>query len=96
MRVKLFAITVIALLLSVAMACQSTAPEKNVPESAATQSTCDRACLEGYVDKYMDAMLAHDPNKTLFAENCKFTENGVQLPLGNEGLWASMVGEGNI
>ena len=42
----------------------------------------------------MDAMLAHEPSKTLFAENCRFTENGVQLPLGNEGLWASMVGKG--
>jgi len=99
MRVKLFAVTAIALLLSVAVACQSTAPEKtapetSAPESVALQSTCDRACLEGYVDKYMDAMLAHDASKTLFAENCKFTENGVQLPLGNEGLWASMVGKG--
>jgi len=97
--VKSFAVAVIALLLFVAVACQSTAPEKaapqsSAPESAAPQSSCDRACLEGYVDKYMDAMLAHDPSKTLFAENCRFTENGVQLPFGNEGLWASMVGKG--
>ncbi len=99
MRMKSFAVAVIGLLLFVAVACQSTAPEKDVPkstasESAAPQSTCDRACLEGYVDKYMDAMLAHDPSKTLFADNCRFTENGVQLPFGNEGLWASMVGKG--
>jgi hypothetical protein len=99
MGMKLFAIAVIALMLFVAVACQSTAPEKtapksSAPESAAPQSTCDRACLEGYVDKYMDAMLAHDPSKTLFDDNCRFTENGVQLPFGNEGLWASMVGKG--
>ena len=99
MRMKLFAVAVIAFLLLVAVACQSTAPEKTAPksnaaESALPQSTCDRACLEGYVDKYMDAMLAHDPSKTLFDQNCRFTENGVQLPFGNEGLWASMAGKG--
>jgi hypothetical protein len=55
---------------------------------------CDRACLEGYVDKYMDAMLAHDPNPELFAKNIKFTENGVRLPFGNEGLWYDMAGKG--
>jgi hypothetical protein len=95
MRMKLFAIAVIALLLFITVACQRTPTEKTTPKSAATpESTCDRACLEGYVDKYMDAMLAPDPSKTLFADNCRFTENGVQLPFGNEGLWASMVGKG--
>jgi len=55
---------------------------------------CDRACLESYVDRYMDAMLAHDPSPKLFARECKFTENGVRLPLGNEGLWYRMSGKG--
>jgi len=55
---------------------------------------CDRACLESYVDKYIDAMLAHDPSPTLFAKNIKFTENGVRLPFGNEGLWYDMAGKG--
>jgi hypothetical protein len=55
---------------------------------------CDRACLEGYVDKYLDAMLAHDPSPKLFAKNVKFTENGVRLPFGNEGLWYDMAGKG--
>lgn len=99
MRKKLFVFAAIALLVFIAAACQPSSSEKTAPassdsQSAAPQSTCDRACLEGYVDKYMDAMLAHDPGKTLFADNCRFTENGVQLPLGSEGLWASMVGKG--
>lgn len=55
---------------------------------------CDRACLESYVDRYMDAMLADDPNTNLFAREVKFTENGVRLPLGGEGLWANMTGKG--
>jgi len=61
---------------------------------AAGKSSCDRACLEKYVDQYMDAMLTHKPSPTLFAKNCIFTENGVRLPLGGEGLWYSMSGKG--
>jgi hypothetical protein len=55
---------------------------------------CDRACLENYIDRYMEAMLNNDPSLDLFARDCKFTENGVRLPLGNEGLWVGMSGIG--
>jgi hypothetical protein len=55
---------------------------------------CNRACLEGFVDRYMDAMLAHKVSDDLFARDVKFTENGVQLPLGHEGLWFRMSGKG--
>ena len=61
---------------------------------AAPKVACDRACLEKYVDQYLDAMLAHKVNPTLFAKNCRFTENGVRLPLGGEGLWYDMSGKG--
>jgi hypothetical protein len=77
----------------IAAACQKPASESASPKTAA-QSACDRACLEGYVDKYMSAMLKHEPGKDLFADSVRFTENGVQLQFGNEGLWASMVGKG--
>jgi hypothetical protein len=50
--------------------------------------------LNGFVDKYMDAMLAHTVSPELFAATVRFTENGVELPLGDEGLWSSMVGKG--
>jgi hypothetical protein len=56
---------------------------------------CDRTCLEGYVDKYLDAMLANQVDPKLFARDVKFTENGVRLPLGNEGLWFGMSGKGH-
>lgn len=64
-------------------------------QAQGNSSSCDRACLENYVDKYMDAMLENDPHLELFSRDCKFTENGVRLPLGNEGLWLSMSGKGN-
>jgi hypothetical protein len=82
MWMKSLAIAAISLLLPATLVAQQ-AP---VP--------CDRACLEGYVDKYMDAMLKHEASNTLFFQYIKFTENGVQLPFGNEGLWSSMVGKG--
>jgi hypothetical protein len=56
--------------------------------------TCDRACLEGLVDQYLDAMLAHDPHKAPFAADVKFTENGQKLELG-DGLWRTFAGKGS-
>ena len=55
---------------------------------------CDKACLQGYIDRYLDAMLAHKVSDDLFAREVRFTENGVRLPLGNEGLWFRMSGRG--
>jgi hypothetical protein len=53
---------------------------------------CDRACLQGYMDRYLVAMLNQDVSDDLFARNVRFTENGIELPLGNEGLWYGMSG----
>jgi hypothetical protein len=60
----------------------------------ALKVACDRACLEKYIDRYLDAMLAHKVSPELFAKSCRFTENGVELPMGGEGLWYSMSGKG--
>lgn len=59
-----------------------------------TEATCDRACLEKWVDRYLVAMANQDKNPEMFAPDLKFTEDGVQLPFGNEGLWYSMSGVG--
>jgi hypothetical protein len=60
----------------------------------AAAPACDRSCLEKYVDRYLDAMQAHKAGDDLFAREVKFTENGVRLPLGNEGLWFRMSARG--
>ena len=75
------------LCLTLAASASSAQPPRVTPP-------CDRACLEGFVDRYLDAMLADEVSPKLFARNVKFTENGVQLPLGNEGLWFGMSGKG--
>jgi len=63
--------------------------------NVAGQAKCDRACLEPFVDKYLDAMVAHDPAKAPFAKGVRFTENGQQLELG-DGLWNTMTGKGTF
>jgi len=61
----------------------------------AAAPACNRTCLEGFIDKYLDAMQAHKATDELFAREVRFTENGVRLPLGKEGLWFDMSGRGN-
>ena len=56
---------------------------------------CDRACLQRWVDNYLVAMRDQKVDPALFAPDLKFTENGVRLPFGKEGLWYAMSGIGN-
>lgn len=55
---------------------------------------CDRACLQKWVDDYLVAMRDQNRDPALFAPEVRFTENGVRLPLGREGLWWGMSGLG--
>ena len=66
-----------------------------VQGTAHAAPACDRACLEGFVDKYLDAVLAHDPARVPIAKGAKFTENGQRLELG-DGLWRTMTGKGTF
>jgi hypothetical protein len=54
---------------------------------------CDRACLEGFVEKYLDAAIAHDPSLLPLAPNYKFTENGQRLVLP-DAHWKVMIAKG--
>jgi len=71
----------------------ATAQSASAPPDPAA-NPCQRACLEGWVDKYLAAMKAHHPDPQLFAPDLKFTENGIRLPFGHEGLWYDMVDVG--
>jgi hypothetical protein len=55
---------------------------------------CDRACLEGFVDRYLDALIKHDPKLLPLARGVKFTENGVRLDVG-EAQWKTVIGKGS-
>jgi hypothetical protein len=52
----------------------------------AAQPACDRPCLEGLVDTYLDALAAHDVQRVRLAADVRITENGVAVVPG-EGLW---------
>src|ERR1700722_7921578 len=62
--------------------------------SAAASNDCDRSCLNGFVDQYMAAVAAHDPSKLPHTANVRYSENNVEMPLG-EGLWQSSDGWGS-
>jgi hypothetical protein len=57
------------------------------------QGRCDRACLIGISDTYIDALVAHDPAKAPLAGSVKYTENGQRLRPG-DGFWNSVAGKG--
>ena len=55
---------------------------------------CNRACLEGVIDQYLKAVVAHDPKMLPLSEDVRFTENGQLLPVG-DGFWKTAQGIGN-
>jgi hypothetical protein len=61
--------------------------------SAAAPAACDRACLEGMVDRYLDAVMADKPSMVPLSPNVRFTEDGQRLLIG-DGLWNTMKGKG--
>ena len=62
-------------------------------QEAVTPKTCDRECLNGFVDRYLDAVVAHDPSTLPVTKLVKFTENGQRLELGN-GFWRTATARG--
>ncbi len=54
---------------------------------------CDRACLEGIVQQYLDALVAHNPFGLPLAAKIKFSENDQLLEMG-DGLWNVTTGLG--
>ncbi len=61
--------------------------------AAAAQTGCDRACLDGFVNRYLDALAANNPSSLPVTANVKFTEDGQRLNLG-DGLWNTCTGRG--
>ena len=59
--------------------------------SAWTAVACDRACLIGFLHRYMDALVHKDPARAPLAKGAMFTENDVAMPIG-QGLWRTISG----
>jgi hypothetical protein len=56
------------------------------PGARAQSGACDRACLTDTMTRYLNAVVAHDPKAAPLADNVRFTEDGVEMKIG-EGLW---------
>jgi hypothetical protein len=61
--------------------------------AGAAPATCDRACLTGFVDRYLQALVAHDPKRLPTTTDVRFTEDGAPMQLG-DGLWQTIGGMG--
>lgn len=53
---------------------------------------CDRACLSGFMNTFLNALVNHDPGSLPVTRNVKYTENGVRLNLG-DGLWQTAMAQ---
>ncbi len=56
---------------------------------AADSSACNRECLHGVMDQYLDALVAHQPGMLKSTPDVKFTENTNRMKLG-DGLWQTI------
>ena len=62
----------------------------------AAAATCDRACLTGLLNQYIDALVAHDPSRLSLATGVvRYTEDTKDARLG-EGLWKSVTAKGSF
>src|SRR5580698_1270651 len=57
----------------------------------AAPGPCDRPCLEGFINSYLEAMVAHDAKRLQVTPDVRFTEDDIELKLG-EGLWKTASG----
>lgn len=57
--------------------------------SAQAAERCDRACLTGLAERYMDALVARTPEKLPWAAVVRYAENSVPMAIG-DGTWGTV------
>src|SRR5580658_741545 len=82
-KLILIAATILVPALTASAATTSSAP------TTFDRSPCDRACLRAIAERYLNAVLAHDPQQAPLSVNVRYTENGVELHLP-DGLWRTL------
>jgi hypothetical protein len=65
------------------------------PHTAAAAGACDRACLTGLINTYVEALVARDHSRLPLAEKVRVTEDSQAIQLG-EGLWKTVTGRGSF
>jgi len=56
--------------------------------------SCDRQCLYGFLDQYLNALKAKDPSRLPLAKGFKYSENNVMMKIG-DGVWGTITGLGD-
>jgi hypothetical protein len=93
MRDRFFIFTGLMTLALYLCATHLGAANRSREDPVAPNDSCDYSCLTGFVDQYLKAVIAQDPNQVAFAEDAKFTENTIPLKLG-DALWGTASGMG--
>lgn len=75
------------LLLWIPLAC-------GLAQSTFAATPCDRTCLYRTLDRYLEALKAHDAAKAPFAPGARTSENNVMLAPG-DGMWGTISGLGS-
>jgi hypothetical protein len=76
-----------AALAGTAQAQTSPRPWYKQPWDTARVQPCDRACLVGFIDGYLDALVSKDRSGLAVAEEVFVTENTARIGLGEGSLW---------
>jgi hypothetical protein len=59
------------------------------------QSACDRSCLRTMLDRYLNAVIRHDPSAAPIVVGFRQTENAINVRPGN-GVWKTVTALGSV
>ena len=88
--------TVLGRLVSIALTACIALLLAPVPVNAAEKipAACDRSCLIGVMDSYLQALVSRDRSQLPLSATVKFTENGQQMDIG-DAHWNTITALGN-
>jgi hypothetical protein len=69
----------------------ASASAQEPPWDPARVKPCDRPCLTGVMDRYLDAMMKHDRTGLPLEPELRMTENAAQIAVGEGILWRAKV-----
>ena len=58
----------------------------NTSTAVTAQTECNSVCLNGFMDKFLNALVTHKPANLPLSADVKYTENTIRINLGEE-LW---------
>ena len=88
-----FALIVVVLVISAASLTPSMTAQARLPVGPVPMD-CNRACLEGLMNQYLDAVVAKDPKRLPLSADVKYTEQEQVMAVG-DGFWKTVTGRGN-